>query len=115
MKTFFGLLLIVFVGLFIIAAGPANENRGAAEISIDSATKGMVAFPHKTHQDTLNDCNTCHMLFPQESGSIQKLIGQEKLQKKQVMNHCRDCHKDKKNAGEKAGPTSCSKCHPKPD
>jgi hypothetical protein len=34
------------------------------------------------------------------------------LKKKYVMNKlCTKCHKEKKNAGQKSGPTTCTKCH----
>ena len=105
-------MFVIFLVFIFVSAGP-SENKGAPDISIGAESKGQVAFPHKTHQDTLKECDTCHSLFPKEPNSIQKLIGEGKLQKKQVMNHCRDCHKEKTAAGEKAGPTSCATCHPK--
>jgi hypothetical protein len=42
-------------------------------------------------------------LFPKVSKSIEKLIAEGKLKKKEVMNHCK----------EKAVPTSCKECHQK--
>ena len=112
MKSSLMTLFLVMAALCLISATPL-ENRGAPEIMINSAKKGEVAFPHKRHQDTLADSNTCHTLFPKEKGSIRKGITDGSLAKKQVMNHCRDCHKEMDAAGIKTGPTSCSKCHPK--
>lgn len=112
MKTLLWMLFAGCLGLVLVSAGPI-ENKGAPDISIDAAVKGKVAFPHKRHQETLKDCKICHTLFPQEANSIRKGVTDGTLKKKQVMDHCRDCHRKKTEAGEKAGPTSCAKCHVK--
>jgi len=52
-------------------------------------------------------------LFPKVSKSIEKLIAEGKLKKKEVMNHCRECHQTKAKNKEKAVPTSCKECHQK--
>jgi len=101
MKSKTVVILIVFGILFSVAMAVAF--------------KGNVYFPHHMHQDNIKDCNVCHNLFPQQAGVIQDLKNLEKLKKKQVMNKkCLKCHRAKKKAGEKTGPTSCSKCHLKP-
>ena len=46
------------------------------------------------------------------AGSIKALKAEGKLKKKHVMNKlCTKCHKQKKKAGQKSGPTTCKKCH----
>jgi hypothetical protein len=96
-------------------ASAAPPDRGAAEIILDGGTSGKVKFPHQRHQETLTDCNICHAAFPQKAGAIEDLKAQGKLARKQIMNdQCTKCHREKKQAGEKAGPTTCTTCHAKP-
>lgn len=91
-----------------------EENRGDPEIVISGGKRGDVYFPHQQHQQNLVDCNICHAVFPKEKGAIDKLKAMGELQPKQVMNkQCTKCHKEKKQAGEKAGPTTCTSCHKK--
>jgi hypothetical protein len=95
-------------------AADTPTNKGAAEIVLEGGTSGSVAFPHQRHQEKLTDCNICHAAFPQKAGSIEALKAQGKLAKKQIMNEqCTKCHKEKRQAGEKAGPTTCTTCHVK--
>lgn len=92
--------------------GNAEENRGAEKILLSGGRNGNIPFPHRMHQTDLNDCNICHSLFAQKSGSIDAMKASGELKKMQVMNTlCTKCHKQKKRAGEKAGPTSCKGCH----
>ena len=108
------LLLILITGTVLIAVSVApcvEKNLGPADFVIDGGRFGSVPVPHRVHQETLKDCNLCHRLFPQISGSILRLKKSGKLEKRQVMNQCTDCHQDRKRKGEKAGPTSCSGCH----
>ena len=117
-KTF---ACIFFVTAFVVAAfaqkNLAQENndvKGAEKMELNAGSKAKVPFPHKMHQEKLGDCNACHALFPRKQGAIDELKAQEKLKKKQVMNTvCIKCHKAEKDAGKKAGPTSCSVCHSK--
>ncbi len=106
---------IIAVLFSIVITGDVypKENRGAAEIILESGSRGNIAFPHSRHQDVISDCKTCHTLFPQKSGSIQALIAQGSLEKKQAMTVCQSCHKDMASREEKTGPTRCSKCHDK--
>ena len=104
------LIIMLFTGTFAFAV----QNQGAKDIKLDGGKKGAIDFPHHMHQSAIGDCNACHDVFPKTSGVIKDLIGQKKLKKKQVMNKtCIKCHKAKKKAGEKTGPTKCSACHVK--
>jgi hypothetical protein len=95
-------------------ASDPSQNRGATEIVLEGGTSGNVTFPHQRHQERLADCNICHAVFPQKAGAIEELKAQGKLAKKQVMNEqCTRCHREKKQAGEKTGPTTCTTCHVK--
>jgi len=106
---------VVFVLVLTGVLGAAVvENKGAEQITLDGGERGMVHFPHHRHQNKLGDCNICHSLFPQEPGVIARLKKEEKLVSKQIMNKlCIKCHKAEKQAGHKAGPVTCSKCHQK--
>jgi len=100
--------------IFMAVVVGAMVNKGAETLDLFGGERGAVSFPHHAHQTILGDCNTCHALFPQKLGSIQELIQAGELKKKQVMNgHCKKCHREMKKAGEKTGPTACSKCHHK--
>ena len=101
-------------GVVIAAVAVAQvSERGAVNIVLEGGNKGDVNFPHRTHQDALVDCKICHDIFPQTPGVITDLKNKGRLEKKQVMNHCRGCHKNTIKSGKKAGPTICSKCHRK--
>lgn len=109
------IVLVLFVTVFfVIGLAVADSHKGAEDINLDGGRKGAVDFPHSAHQKALGDCNACHDVFPMEKGSIKNLIEQKKLKKKQVMNKtCIKCHRTMKKAGDKTGPTGCSKCHTK--
>lgn len=90
----------------------SQQNKGAERIVLQGGTRGKVLFPHRLHQEKLVDCQICHAIFEQKTGSIEGLKAQGKLEKKHVMNKlCTKCHRQKKKAGEKSGPITCSKCH----
>ncbi len=102
------------LSLTVLALAGVSQNRGAGEMNLDSGSKGKVYFPHRAHQERMEDCQVCHILFPQIQGAVLKLKAEGGLKKKQVMNKlCVTCHKKKKAAGEKSGPTTCTKCHKK--
>ncbi|MDX2441473.1 MAG: cytochrome c3 family protein [Desulfobacterales bacterium] len=104
------LIIIVFTGALAFAV----QHQGAKDIKLDGGKKGVVDFPHHLHQSAIGDCNACHAIFPKTEGIIKALKMQGKLKKKQVMNKtCIKCHKEKKKAGVKTGPTKCSACHVK--
>ena len=105
---------IIAIIIFTGAAAVADQNHGAKNITLDGGKKGDVDLPHRLHQNVIGDCNACHDLFPKTAGIIKDFKKQEKLKKMQVMNKiCIKCHRLKKKAGEKAGPTKCSQCHVK--
>lgn len=111
-------LFVVSVSVTAIIAGAAvassvaTQNKGAKNIELPGGKRGNVPFPHHQHQEKLGDCEICHSVFPQDSGIIEKLKADGKLKQKYVMNKlCTKCHKEKKKAGQKTGPTTCSKCH----
>ena len=106
-------LVAVMAGPWI-AASAQTPNAGAPEIVLNGGTSGNVTFPHLRHQQKLVDCNICHSVYPQKPGAIEALQAQGKLAKKEIMNtQCTKCHKERKQAGEKAGPTTCTTCHVK--
>jgi len=114
-------LLVILVSITAMIAGAmkansmATQDKGAEYIELAGGKRGKVPFPHHQHQARLDDCQICHAVFPQKSGSIKKLQADGKLKKKHVMNKlCTKCHKEKKRAGQKSGPTSCKQCHIKP-
>ena len=111
------LIELLLVGVFFVGVAAVfaqTQNTGAVEIVLDGGTSGNVTFPHQRHQAKLADCTICHSAFPQKAGAIEELKAQGKLAKKQIMNEqCTKCHKEKKQAGEKAGPTTCTTCHVK--
>ncbi|MBT7696196.1 MAG: cytochrome c3 family protein [Desulfobacterales bacterium] len=110
-KTILLLLSLLFIFCFSIAV--FGKDTGKAEMILGGGSKGNIAFPHGSHQQTITDCTSCHNLFPQETGSIDKLKNEGGIKKKQVMKQCQKCHREMKRAGEKTGPTKCSGCHDK--
>ncbi|MGD8366354.1 MAG: cytochrome c3 family protein [Desulfobacterales bacterium] len=111
-------LIVIF---FLAAAGGAagttteDQDRGAADMILEGGSRGEVPFPHRRHQEALEDeCRSCHDLFPQKKGSIETLKAEGKLEPKQVMNKlCTNCHRKYRREGIEAGPTTCSQCHHK--
>ena len=102
----------IVLSVFISTIGLAVENKGAEKIQIDGGSRGAIPFMHHAHQDRLGDCNVCHAMFPQEPQSLARLKESGQKKPKDVMNKlCIKCHKAEKTAGNKAGPTTCSKCH----
>ena len=113
---FLGLMVAILLAAFFTSASETKKtlDKGAEEIVLYGGTQGQVFFPHLRHQTKLADCQTCHDLFPQEKGSIDKLKAEGSLKSKQVMNtYCIKCHRAEKRAGNASGPTICSKCHQK--
>ncbi len=108
-----GYVWLLAIALMMVAfAVMAEENKGAESVVLYGGKSGNVPFPHHQHQETLKDCQTCHDLFPQEAGAIEKLKADGELKKKAVMNSkCTKCHRVLKKEGKPSGPTSCKKCH----
>ena len=112
MKRVLGLLIALVMVTAAAALCTTEQNKGASDINLIGGKRGNVPFPHHLHQEKLGDCQICHSVFEQKSGSIEALKSQGKLKKKHVMNKlCTKCHKEKKKAGEKSGPTTCKSCH----
>jgi hypothetical protein len=107
-----GLTAIALIAGAAAVMSMAEENQGAENMELYGGKRGEVPFPHRQHQENLGDCQICHSVFPQETGSIEKLKAEGKLKKKYVMNKlCTKCHREKKRAGQQSGPTTCTKCH----
>ncbi len=105
-------VFILISGFFLfVAVNVIGHGNGAETIILEGGKNGRVPFPHHQHHETLNDCQKCHGLFPQESGIIEKMKDEGQLKSKQVMKQCLDCHRKLAKAGEKSGPRSCKKCH----
>lgn len=107
------IVIMFFLAVLIFSAVIVSaQNEGEKEIIINGGKSGNITLPHHLHQDVVDDCMICHVDFPKEAGSIDALKSAGTIKKKQVMNQiCLKCHRDKKKAGEKAGPVSCSECH----
>lgn len=113
MKVKLIFIAAIFI-LFIFSIAFSQQNSGAENIMLEGGESGAVPFPHKKHQENLKDCNICHTLFDQETGSIEKMKAEDRLKPKQVMNmQCLKCHRDTKKAGKASGPVSCATCHSK--
>ncbi len=107
-------LSVILLGAVKSPSPPSDQNIGAEKITLNGGKRGKVPFPHRGHQDRLENCNFCHQNFPQVAGSIDGLKAKGSLKKKWVMKKlCIKCHKAKKREGIKSGPTTCSKCHVK--
>ncbi|MCF8037658.1 MAG: cytochrome c family protein [Desulfobacteraceae bacterium] len=99
-------------GIAAASSGQKASDKGAEAMTLEGGTLGDVPFPHRLHQENVNECSSCHELFPQESGAIraQQKVGE--LKKQKVMNdQCIKCHLARSSAGKSAGPTKCGKCH----
>ena len=101
LKSFI-VFMLVFISLVVIA-GQNEEN-----MLIKGGFMGEIAFPHNLHENTADNCQKCHAIFPKKKGIIQDFKNNNKIKKKHVMNElCISCHKTKNNAG----PTMCNGCH----
>ena len=99
---------------FAFAMNLHAANQGKKEISLYGGKSGNVLLNHHLHQDAVGDCQVCHKDFEQKEGALDAAKKSGALKAKQVMNKtCIQCHRDKKKAGEKAGPVSCNDCHKK--
>ena len=109
------LALVIAVGVGSLPndleAGAEKVDKGDAVMLLESGRLPATTFPHHLHQSVVKDCNVCHAMFPREQGAIQAMQEKGALEKKAVMNHCMDCHKERKMAGEPSGPLSCTDCH----
>ena len=111
LRTLFFVLAVLLISAFLAFAGQ-KQDRGAKIIDLYGGKKGNIEFPHREHQETIEDCDMCHSVFPMEQNSIKGLKTQGELKKKKVMNTvCLKCHRNMKKAGKASGPVSCKKCH----
>lgn len=107
-----GSAVVTVMGAAALSTAQAQADKGAAMMQLESGRLPAAPFPHRLHQETIDDCNACHSMFPQKRGAIKELQAQGKLKKQQVMNkNCIACHKERKMAGKSAGPVSCTDCH----
>jgi hypothetical protein len=106
---------MIIGGCLFLSAGSsiAGDDNGAESIFLKGGSMGSITFPHALHQVIIVDCKPCHDLFPKEPQAVDKLMAEGKLQKKDVMNMCKKCHKDLAGKGQKTGPISCKDCHKK--
>ena len=112
-KTIFLCVAFLSVLAFALPFALASEDKGAESIVLKGGKTGDVIFPHGRHQSVTVDCQPCHTMFPKESGAIDKMKADAKLKKREVMDVCKACHKERISKGEKAGPTTCKGCHQK--
>ncbi|MGD9823617.1 cytochrome c3 family protein [Desulfobacter sp.] len=104
----------IVAGLSLIpVSGIMAQDNGRPELILNGRSKGPVPFKHQLHQTIVKDCAVCHKDFEKKTGALDEAKNAGTLKAKQVMTKtCIACHKAKKNAGEKSGPTSsCSACH----
>ncbi len=94
MTKFVAALFAAFLASTALAA-----DTGPASITLN-AKQGNVTFAHKSHQDRLKDCKTCHAT---DAGGKIEGFGKEKAHAL-----CKACHEK-----EKKGPTKCVECHKK--
>ena len=114
MKTVALISGVILGCIFLFACvSIAREDKGAESIDLQGGKMGVVTFPHGRHQSVFVNCNPCHELFPKEPQVIEKMKNEGKLQKKAVMDMCKNCHKDLEAKDQKRGPTTCKGCHTK--
>jgi len=106
------IFLLVAVAL-VLSGGllAAEKNMGPASLVIPGGSKADITLPHARHQEVLDDCDSCHNLFPQQAGSIVQMKESGELKKMQVMKQCQGCHRELGKAGKKSGPVGCRDCH----
>ena len=108
------IILGIAAVMICTAAAVGALDRGPETLVLNGGSNGNVTVPHLRHQKALNeDCQACHLLFPQKSGSVDQLKADGTLKKKDLMNTCIKCHRQKASAGMAAGPVKCKECHVK--
>lgn len=110
--TCFGACSIVAGLLLVPASGIMAQDPGRPKLTLNGGSKGPVPFHHQLHQTIVKECAVCHKDFEKKPGALDKAKKTGLLKSKQVMKKtCIACHRAKKNAGQKSGPTSCNSCH----
>jgi Class III cytochrome C family len=103
-------ILAILVAVGLVALGTAtlaSADNGPEEIKLP-AKMGDVTFPHKAHQEKIDDCTKCHHKGV-EAGACSSCHDGEKAPKAKDAFHklCKDCHKAE------GAPTGCKDCHKK--
>ncbi len=112
MKRFFLLPACAAILILGLCGNGQAEQKGSADIVLNGGKTGNVPFPHQKHQLKLSEkCNICHDIFPQEKLIIDQMKKDGRMEKKKVMNHCLNCHKQTAAKSEPAGPVKCKECH----
>ena len=107
------LISALIAALIPVSVVIGSEEEPAESIVLQGGSRGNVTFPHGRHQGIDVDCRPCHEMFAKKAQIIDTMKGDETLKKKDVMNMCKNCHKDLTAQGQKAGPVKCSGCHKK--
>ena len=107
------LILALIAVLIPVSVVIGSEEEPAESMVLQGGGMGNVSFPHGRHQNIDVDCRPCHEMFAKKAQSIDTLKGDGTLKKKDVMNMCKDCHKELTTKGQKAGPVKCNECHKK--
>jgi hypothetical protein len=87
------LVLIMFPSVMFASSG--------AEIIVLPNAMGNITFPHKAHQERMNDCTICHVKVSGKMDGLRIDWGH---------NICKDCHVKINN-----GITECISCHKRDD
>lgn len=114
MKKYVTLFIVIgSVTMLSLVGAQQNTEKGADIINLNhGGAMAEVTFPHRLHQEAIDDCTACHAVFPMTPGIIKEMIVSQQLRKQQVMNGtCLACHKNMAKSGEATGPVSCNQCH----
>ncbi|BCS86900.1 cytochrome c3 family protein [Pseudodesulfovibrio sediminis] len=127
------IMTILTVCMLTLAGGLANAAPDApGDLKLGppegmTASKTMVDFSHKRHDDAKIDCVTCHHTWDGKSdiqscatpgchdqpGKKEKTAYYTAFHSKKAENSCLGCHKIVKKRDGKPVPVSCKSCHPK--
>lgn len=136
-------LSVVFLFAVVYATQQAPDTITMESKLFPTHKKSLVTFTHKKHNadykvacadchhvytegkntwkegDEVKKCDACHTeaKAPKAKEGEPKLSKAEKIKKyyySAIHGNCAGCHKDLKKAAKPTGPTTCTKCHPKP-
>ena len=137
MKRLTVLILAVAAGALMLAMAVAQATEAPAEDVLITVPDGAelkmnrVNVPHAVHAAADIECMDCHHMWDESDGTPQACAGSgchdlgnpATTEEKQSMAYfrnafhapvagsCNGCHKERKDAGESHGPTSCNDCH----
>ncbi|MDI6795540.1 MAG: cytochrome c3 family protein [Desulfatibacillaceae bacterium] len=106
--------LFLACGLAFLAGAAGGGQAGQEDSShmiLSGGSQGVVPFPHGLHQKVVEDCQTCHALFEQQKGAIEKAQKAGELGNRELMRQCTTCHRQARQAKQPHGPVSCNNCH----